>query len=256
MVWWNSASDFEYYSGMGHGQYAVMVGYYPLYPEVAEILRDQLLSETEEYVNTYITNDPWWWLGDLSHSKVGGGEHLYETPLLSFSIFQTKAYVLQESAAELRRELPLSYGNSGYRDLFRLQNLVAVLQAMPPATQTVSSISADQGDTLNYRLTVVGTGQALSIASQIPDGTAYVDDSAAASPDIGTLQVSGGELTWDGTLDENAPLDITWDVTVTTDETTRLAAVTTVDNGDDVLTLRSVTIANGYQLRLPFVWQS
>jgi hypothetical protein len=221
---------------------------------VAEIQRISCFRD-RGILNTYITNDPWWWLGDRATARWATASTSTRRRSCRSRSFRPRPM----SCRNRRRTAPgtaLSYGNSGYRDLFRLQNLVAVFQAMPPATQTVSSISADQGDTLSYRLTVVGTGQALSIASQIPDGTAYVDDSAAASPDIGTLQVSGDELTWDGTLDENAPLDITWDVTVTTDETTRLAAVTTVDNGDDVLTLRSVTIANGYQLRLPFVWQS
>ncbi len=150
--------------------------------------------------------------------------------------------------------MPLSYSASGYRDLYRLQNLTAVLRAMPPASQTVSRTTADQGDVLTYRVTVVGTGQEITIESQIPAGVTYVGGSAQTEPDAGTLEVSGGVVRWSGLLGEEAPLDLTWEVTVTTGEPTLLAALTSLDNGVDSYTLRSVTIANGYHANLPFVY--
>jgi len=136
VVWWDGTSEALYCSGLGLQTYAVMWGYIPMYPEVAELLRANLLAETQEYLNSYVMTDPWWWLTDLSRNKAGSGEHLYQGPALSFSLFQTKAYVLREPVEELLRQLPLPYANVGFRDLYRLQNLVAILRRAAESADT------------------------------------------------------------------------------------------------------------------------
>jgi len=256
VVWWgNGGSEVLYYSGLGgYNHYAVMVGYVPMYPEIADLLRTYLLTESQEYVNTYVMSDPWWWLNDLSHSKVGNGENLYEGPALSFSIFQTKAYVLQEPFEELSRQLPLPYANAGYRDLYRLQNLIALLRALPQrGTKFVSSATADAGDVLTYTITLYGGDATAAITDPVPVGTSYVPGSAGIEPQVGDLTEGPDLIRWTGVLSKHAPLELTFAVIVTEAEPAVIVNVATVDNGFELIQPTAVTIANGLEAYLPIV---
>jgi hypothetical protein len=107
--------------------YAALVGYSPLYPELAERLRRDLLPETQQYVQTYEINAPWWWMSDLAHHTTAGGEHLWTSPSLSHDLFQTKALVLREGPDDLRHQLPLPMTINPRYDLYRLHNLTTLL---------------------------------------------------------------------------------------------------------------------------------
>ena len=255
VVWWgDGGDDVRFYSGLGeYNHYAVMVGYTPMSTEAADLLRTHLLAESQEYVNTYVMNDPWWWLNDLSHSKVGNAESLYEGPSLSFSIFQTKAYVLQEPFEKLSRQLPLPYGNAGYRDLYRLQNLVALLRSQPQSSLSVSSSTATSGDILTYTISFQGTGSAASVTNAIPAGTALVPNSARVTPQEGTLTANSGIIRWTGTPAEHTPLEIVFAVTVTVIEPFPIVNTATIDNGEGSSNLTAITIANGFQFYIPTI---
>jgi uncharacterized repeat protein (TIGR01451 family) len=258
VVWWgDGGDDILYYSGLGGSDhYAVIVGYVPMYPEVADLLRTHLLAESQEYVNTYVMNDPWWWLNDLSHSKVGNAESLYEGPALSFSIFQTKAYVLQESFEELSRQLPLPYANVGHRDLYRLQNLIALLRALPQASKSVSATTVDGGDVLTYTIFLQGTGTTGSITDTIPAGTTYVPYSAQVEPQVGALTAGSDLIHWTGVLTEYTSLELTFAVTVTVTEPCAIVNTAIVDNGEESHEFTAITIANGFKVYLPLVLKS
>ncbi len=257
VVWQgDGGDDVLYYSGLGgHNHYAVMVGYIPMYPEVADLLRTYLLAESQEYVNTYVMNDPWWWLNDLSHSKVGNAESLYEGPALSFSIFQAKAYVLQEPFEELSRQLPLPYANAGYRDLYRLQNLIALLRTFPQASKSVSSATADGGDVLTYTISLLGTGATATITDTIPAGTTYVPNSTQVEPQIGTLSANSNLIHWTGVLPEHTSLELTFAVTVIVTEPIAIVNMAIADNGEESRELAVTTMANDLKssLSLPIV---
>jgi len=255
VLWWgNGGEDICYFSGLGGAEhYAVMVGYIPMYPEVADLLRAHLLTESQEYANTYVMNDPWWWLNDLSHSKVGNGENLYEGPALSFSIFQTKAYVLQEPFEELSRQLPLPYANAGYRDLYRLQSLIALLRALPQASKSVNSATAEGGDVLTYTISLQGTGATATVTDTVPAGTTYVPDSAQFEPQVGALTADASLIHWTGMLTEYVPLELTFAVTVTVTKPFAIVNTATVDNGFEPVELSTTTIANGFRAHLPTI---
>lgn len=254
VLWWGGDGDILYYCGLGAANhYAVMVGYIPMYPEVADLLRTHLLAESREYVNTYVMNDPWWWLNDLSHSKVGNAESLYEGPALSFSIFQTKAYVLQESFADLSRQLPLPYANAGYRDLYRLQNLVALLRTLPQSSLSVSPPTVDAGDVLTYAISLRGAGTEVTITSTVPAGTAYVPDSARIEPQVGTLDVHSDLVRWTGVLSSSDSLVIIFRVSVVVREPAVIVNTAVVDSGIGRQELTATVIANGFELYLPTV---
>jgi len=117
------------YGAAHYRDYDLLVGYVPMFPDLAQFLRNNLLTETQNYVRDYTFNDPWWFTSDLSYHKAGGAiEELYSDPKMSFSIFQTKAYVLGESYTFLKSQLPWSVNREGYRDRYRLQNLVTLLK--------------------------------------------------------------------------------------------------------------------------------
>ncbi|MGI5916058.1 MAG: PQQ-binding-like beta-propeller repeat protein [Anaerolineae bacterium] len=255
VIWWDGGDEIEYQCTLGHGQYAVLWGYSPMYPEVAELLREHRLEDARQYVRSFTMNDPWWWLNDLSHSKVGGGEHLYETPALAFSIFQTKAYVLGESAIELRRQLPLPVTNAGYRDLYRLQNLIAILRARPTPQADVAADRhiVERGEQVEYTLRVPGTGDPVSIDIPVPGGMTYVEGSARVEPQIGTLHTGISGLRWEGVIPDDASLTLRYRMNVTIGLPTVIRNRVTVDTDgyEDIL---SVTlIANGIPSNLPMI---
>lgn len=65
---------------------------------------------------------------DLAHHTTGSGEHLYESPTLSWSMFQVKARVQKLGFDVLVRQLPEPVSFNARYDLYRMQNLVGLLQ--------------------------------------------------------------------------------------------------------------------------------
>ncbi len=124
---WYDGSQAVTHSSAGFMHYAALVGYSPLYPELAERLRRDLLPETQQYVQTYEINAPWWWMSDLAHNTTAGGEHLWASPSLAHDLFQTKALVLREDWDTLANELPLPMSINPRYDLYRLHNLATLL---------------------------------------------------------------------------------------------------------------------------------
>ncbi len=142
---WYDGKDAVTHSGAGFMHYATLVGYNPLYPELAERLRRDLLPETQQYVQTYEINAPWWWMSDLAHNTTSGGEHLWTSPSLAHDLFQTKAWVLREDWGALAHQLPLPMSINPRYDLYRLQNVATLLALdgnqvyMPQITQRSAS---------------------------------------------------------------------------------------------------------------------
>jgi outer membrane protein assembly factor BamB len=124
---WYDGSQASTHSSAGFMHYAALVGYSPLYPELAERLRRDLLPETRQYVQTYEVNAPWWWMSDLAHNTTAGGEHLWASPSLSHDLFQAKAWVLREDWNTLAHQLPLPMSINPRYDLYRLHNLATLL---------------------------------------------------------------------------------------------------------------------------------
>ncbi|MEO7911062.1 MAG: PQQ-binding-like beta-propeller repeat protein [Roseiflexaceae bacterium] len=124
---WYDRSDASIHSSAGFMHYAALVGYSPLYPELAERLWRDLLPETQQYVQTYEINAPWWWMSDLAHNTTAGGEHLWASPSLAHDLFQTKAWVVRENWSTLAHQLPLPTSINPRYDLYRLHNLSTLL---------------------------------------------------------------------------------------------------------------------------------
>ncbi|MEP7191069.1 MAG: hypothetical protein ABI901_17905, partial [Roseiflexaceae bacterium] len=120
----------------GFMHYAALVGYSPLYSELAERLRRDLLPETQQYVQTYEINAPWWWMSDLTHNTTAGGEHLWASPSLAHDLFQTKAWVLHEGWGTLAHQLPLPISINPRYDLYRLHNLSTLLALYDNSEET------------------------------------------------------------------------------------------------------------------------
>jgi hypothetical protein len=107
-----------------------LVGFHPLYPELAALVHDNLLDQASDYAAAMERLNPWWYMGDYGHQVcVGGHEEESFSPVAAADLFQIHARVLGESFAELAPMLPWVYQDLGPRDLLRLQNLVALLDA-------------------------------------------------------------------------------------------------------------------------------
>jgi uncharacterized repeat protein (TIGR01451 family) len=238
--------------------YPALSGYFPLSSEMSARLRADLLDMTHYYVKSYEVNNPWWWMSDLAHSTTCGGEHIYHSPTLAWTLFQVKARVLEEDWRDLVRQLPEPVSFNSRYDLYRLQNLATLLELGPSMEKSVNSATADQGDTLTYTVSVVGTGATATIMDVVPSGTAYVPDSAQVEPPVGTLTVDANRIHWTSVLTANDSLELTFAVTVNVSEPFVIVNTATVDNGEDELDLTATTIANGLEHYLPLVmrWRS
>ena len=237
----------------GNGDYEDLIHYRPMFPELGEFMADHLLSETDQYVRTIANLNPWWYWCDATYTMQGGGENLYNQAHLSASIFQAKAYILGEDFATLKDQLPWEYTEAGFRDIYRLQNLVALLQAVPPTSKSVSSVTANSGDVLTYTISLLVTGATATITDAIPAGTAYVSNSAQIEPQVGTLTADSNLIHWTGVLTDGASLELTFAVTVTVTEPFAIINTAIVDNGEESRELTATTIANGLKSYLPII---
>ena len=107
-----------------------LIGFHPIYPEFRQLIRDNLLDELSDYIAAIEILWPWWYMNDYGHgSIVLEIEEDSTSPLLASDLFQARAYIFNEPFEKLAPFLPWPYENYGHRDIFRLQNLVALLQA-------------------------------------------------------------------------------------------------------------------------------
>lgn len=243
----------------GIGNYADLIGYRPLFPELGAFLKENLYDETKQYLQTVTTVNPWWYWNDAGHCMQISGENLYNSPMLSAAIFQAKAYVLGESFHALKDQLPWEYTAAGPGDIYRLQNLVALLQAEgahPGPSKTAIPGSADVGQVITYTISFMGTGTPLTVTDAFPAGLDYLANSASLEPDIGQFQVDSTGIRWSGTPITYTEVTLSYAMTVVT--TTRRAVVnaaTVKESGAADLVLAATVIVNGARQYLPLISQ-
>jgi hypothetical protein len=257
---WSDGNEIHTHSAAGFMHYAALVGYSPLYPELAERLRSELLTETRQYVQTYEANAPWWWMSDLAHHTTAGGEHLWHSPTLAHDIFQTKAWVLREGWEALLHQLPQPMSINPRYDLYRLHNLATLLALSAPDLSS-SSLSATPAapasgarTTLLFRLRNIGgpLEGAASLVVALPPELSYIAGSASAS--LGTVSVNGASVTWSGISDNPPEVTIRFDARVMTSAlkiVTVSGRLTTQVTG--ALTRDTRVFLNGHSLLAPLI---
>ncbi|HEB65789.1 MAG TPA: DUF11 domain-containing protein [Chloroflexi bacterium] len=235
LTWWEDG-HYKVDACIGFMHYQGLTGYFPLTPALTDLLRNNFRSRTEGYVRSYEINAPWWWMSDLAHHTTCGGEHLYHSPTLAWSLFQVKAHILQEDWDTLARELPIPASFNSRYDLYRLENLVTLLDLggsnLGGSRKEVSSPFASQGDTLTYVITVQNSGAPLDnevhVSDTLPQGMQYVAGSLTASR--GAVDDSAAPtLRWSGTLGSSGIVTIRYQARVVTSQSTVLRNVVTID---------------------------
>jgi len=227
--WFYDSTHFQVDAGIGFMYYQALSGFYPLSESLINTLRNNLIPQTNTIVKSYEVNMPWWWLADLAHHTTGSGEHLYTSPTLSWTMFQVKAWVLQEDWNTLAQQLPLPTSFNSKYDLYRLQNLVTLL-ALPdtpdgPNLQNSSIIafptSPQIGDTIQVNSVIQNTGTPSDETAHwqviLPDGLTYTNNTLDSN--CGVIDDDEiPELNWRGTLNGSNPCNINFEATVTSSE--------------------------------------
>ncbi|SPD76427.1 exported hypothetical protein [uncultured Desulfobacterium sp.] len=135
-----------------------LVGFHPFYPELNTLVRDHFSDHLGDLMQSIEKYNPWWYLGDYGHQvAVGLHEDDSFSVKLASDMFQAKAYILGFSFEELAPYLPLPFENYDAKDIYRLQNLVALLQAdsssdggyPPDVTNGDDPVNNDQHQTVN-----------------------------------------------------------------------------------------------------------
>lgn len=209
-------------ASVGFMHYQALVGYFPLTPELIARLQRDLLDKTRYYVKSYEVNLPWWWMSDLAHHTTAGGEHLYTSPTLAWTLFQVKARVLQEDWNTLAAQLPEPMSANSRYDLYRLENLVTLLDLASPSLDqsgfSVAPVVPHSGQVVTYTLTIRRNGvpfpDVVSVSDTVPGGLSYVAGSLTASR--GTVNDSSApQLQWSGALSETNLVTVSFSALVT-----------------------------------------
>jgi uncharacterized repeat protein (TIGR01451 family) len=266
--WWYNENNFQIHESIGFMYYPGLSGYFPLSESLAELLNNNLFQETQNYVNSYEINQPWWWLTDLAASTTTGGEHLYHSPTVSWTMFQTKAHVLKEEWNTLVRQLPEPVSFNAKYDLYRLQNLVT-LAKHPDAPQepniSGSRISANKyypktGESVHFQIEIRNSGVAMSTPAQltimVPDGLEYVSNSMEST--CGSTNDSlENILQWSGFVEEFSNCVVNFETTVTETQIKMIRLSTTVEIPDPPAqkNLSISIVSNGYPLHLPIIYR-
>ncbi len=104
-----------------------MVLHYPMPPGLGRFLGDVLKSREQEIFDAFQANLPWWHWSDFE-TIIERGDETVASPDVSFSMYQTLAWVLAGDEKVLRKRLPWEYLNVGFRDRYRLINLGTLLR--------------------------------------------------------------------------------------------------------------------------------
>lgn len=128
-----------------------LIGYHPFYQEFNDLIQSSVKDELSDYVAAVEAIAPFWYMGDYSHAPVLGElEEDSGSPLLATDMFQAKAYVLGYSFDDLVGSLPWTFENYGAHDIFRVQNLTALLRIAGvephPVSETTPTSDLDFSD--------------------------------------------------------------------------------------------------------------
>jgi uncharacterized repeat protein (TIGR01451 family) len=202
-------------------------------------------------------------MADLAHHTTGSGEHLYHSPTLSWTMFQTKALVLQEDWDSLARQLPEPVSFNYHYDLYRLDNLATLLASAAPdlsdSTKAASNWVLRTNEQIEYVITILNTGTEITdtihMVDVVPSGLNYVSGSLNANQ--GTVNDnSAPTLKWNGTLAEGETVIIHYRATVTVPEgTCQLITNTATITADSIVpvNISALIITNGYLGHLPLM---
>jgi len=241
------------------GDYDYPVQFLQMYPEVGEALSSSLQESTQKYIDAIANYNPWWYWGDSGHCPHKADENLYSKPFMATALFQAKAYILKEPFSTLKDTLPWPVARAGFRDMYRLQNLVALLQAegaYPGPSKRAWPIAADAGQSLTYTVTLMGTGDPITVTDVLPDGLQYIDGSTHPEPDTGSLEINPPHIRWYGTLPMDTSFTLSYGAMVVT--TTRRAVLNsaTVEGlGTTPLHLSAAVVVNGCRAYMPLILQ-
>lgn len=110
-----------------------LVGFHPFYEEFNDLIKTNLKDELADYIEPIELIAPTWYMGDYSHaSGLSGYEDDSFSPTAASDIFQAKAYILDQDFDRLFPYLPWTFENYDSFDIYRVQNLTALLKSNLP----------------------------------------------------------------------------------------------------------------------------
>ncbi len=239
------------------GNYDYPVQHLQMYPEIGKALSPGLQQATQKYIDAIAFYNPWWYWGDNGHVSHKGGENLYSKPFMAAALFQAKAYILKEDFDTLKNYLPWPVNRAGFRDIYRLQNLVALLQAegaYPEPSKSATPRLADVGQPVSYTVSIVSSGHPLTITDILPRSLSYISTTATVDPNIGQLEADSKSIRWSGTPSTHTQVTLSYIAEVVT--TARRAVINTAiieGLGTTSIPLTTTVVVNNLKLYLPIV---
>ena len=97
--------------------------------------------------------NPWWYMGDYGHQvTVDYNEEDSFSIIAAANMFQAKACIFDQTFEELAPYLPWEFENYGNKDIYRLQNLVALMKA-PEGDPVTTTTTVQQISTISVSST-------------------------------------------------------------------------------------------------------
>lgn len=199
-----------------------LVGFHPFYTELNDLVRTNLSDHIDDHIKAIEMYNSWWYMGDYSHQvAVGRHEEDSFSPIAASDIFQAKAYIFNDTFEDLAPHLPWTLENYDHRDIYRLQNLVALLGTdsgpaapnfiviIPESTTEGVGTLADQGT-----VTIPDT-----LASDLTVSLSSSDTTEVTVPASVIIPAGSTSATFDLTIIDDAEVDGTQSVTVTASAT-------------------------------------
>jgi uncharacterized repeat protein (TIGR01451 family) len=245
--WMQEKGGYEVFMDTGWGQGGQIPRYNGLVPAIAHVLRDYAWDDMllqNDFVDSVVPAQ------HLAWSFIPNRGEIFSNLLpQAREVFLAKALIMEEDPDALRDYLSYPWCKG---DLYYIERLVTIIRGSAlSASKSVSSVTAEQNDTLTYTLLVVGTGDAITLTDPIPAGTSYINGSAQHNPALGTLTADSTQVRWTGILTAGEALEITFDVTVEAADPMAIVNRAELDTGSGIGVLTAYTIANGLKTFLP-----
>lgn len=219
-----------------------------LVPELAQHLRDNVLTDVQEAIDEYEYVAPYWFVTKTEHMYSEGIVNpLYDNSAL----FQARALILRETREDLLKYLDVPAFARG--DLFYIQNLITTLEAAYSMEMEAAPSKGYQGDSITYTLTFFSSSSTLTLVNTLPAGVSAPSDfELEGTSVVPSYNSEQHRLTWSDAPPAGQKVIIRYAVTITTDSSQVLINTAELEeSGMQPSLATALVMANPYRLYLP-----
>lgn len=243
--------------------------------DIGRFLKDNAQTAVVNHINRYLNPTgaayfPFWWenkglkpwaVRDENTPLDGNGENAIMHPSFAWQMFMLRATVFPNiTAAQMQGyvDTPWAIG-----DIFHLQKLITVLRLYGSvqwsesdqisSRKTASPVAADLGETINFTITVLGSGKSTTVTDVLPAQLGYLSHSTTCP--LGAINYNSGarQVTYSGTVPASSNCTINIATEVNTSDRLALVNSATINDGLLSYAVSVMVLLNGLPAYLPII---